>query len=336
MEDLRRLNLWRVPQIGEFDEAGSWRAIRKVGNGSDVPILIVATGAIDAPNCVSSDPTERLVTMSERHDEAGKPGRQGDQLALVTGASSGIGRAFARRLGADGYNLVVVGRRRERLEELVSALPNVRVRPLVADLGTDAGVEVVAEVCAREALTMLVNNAGVAHYMPFAELPAGKANELLHVKAVAPAMLALATVPGMVARGAGTIINVSGMLAFSATAPLVQLPLRRAVYAGTLAHIVALSQALHEELKSQGLQIQALCPGVVATEFHERQGIDLSAFPRMSADDVVTASLRGLASGEVVCAPGVERSDLLDAVFKAGQAAFGAQSPQLATRYRTP
>ena len=258
------------------------------------------------------------------------------QLALVTGASSGIGQAFARRLGADGYNLVVVGRRRERLEALVAALPNVRVRPLVADLGTDAGVKAVADVCAREELTMLVNNAGVAHYMPFIELPASKANELLHVKVVAPTMLARAAVPGMVARGEGTIINVSGMLAFSGTAPIEKLPLRRAVYTGTLAHIVALSQALHEELKSQGLRIQVLCPGVVATEFHERQGFDLSAVPRMSADDVVTASLRGLAIGEVLCAPGVERSDLLDAVFNADLAAFAAQSPQLAERYRTP
>jgi hypothetical protein len=106
--------------------------------------------------------------------------------------------------------------------------------------------------------------------------------------------------------------------------------------AGTLAHIVALSQALHEELKSHGLRIQALCPGVVATEFHERQGLDLSRVPRMSADDVVTASLRALAVGEVVCAPGVESSELLDAVFKADLAAFAAQAPQLAGRYRMP
>jgi uncharacterized protein len=258
------------------------------------------------------------------------------RVALVTGASSGIGRAFARRLGADGYDLVVVGRRRDRLEELVAEFPNVKVRPMVADLGTAAGVEAIAEVCAREKLAMLVNNAGVAHYMPFVELPADKANELMHVKIVAPTMLARAATPGMVARGEGTIVNVSGMLAFSGPAPIEKLPLRRAVYTGALAYIVALSQALHEELKAQGLRIQALCPGVVATEFHERQGLDLSAVPRMSADDVVTASLRGLALGEVVCAPGVERSELLDAVFNADLEAFAAQAPQLAERYRAP
>jgi short-subunit dehydrogenase len=255
-------------------------------------------------------------------------------VALVTGASSGIGQAFARRLGAEGYDLVVVGRRRDRLEELVSELADVEVRPLVADLGTDAGVDAVAEWCATEPVAMLVNNAGVAHYMPFVELPADKANELLHVKAVAPTMLARAAVPGMVDRGDGTIINLSGMLAFSGPASLEQLPLRRAVYTATLAHTVALSQVLHEELKSHGVRVQALCPGVVATEFHERQGLDLSSVPRMSADDVVTASLRGLELGEVVCAPGVERSDLLEAVFHAELSAFEAQAPQLAERYQ--
>jgi short-subunit dehydrogenase len=263
-------------------------------------------------------------------DPANKP------LALVTGASSGIGRAFARRLGAEGYDLVIVGRRRDRLEELVAELPDVGVRPVVADLGADDGVKAIAEVCASQALTLLVNNAGVAHYMPFAQLPADKADELLHVKVVAPTMLAQAAVPGMVARGEGAIINVSGMLAFSGPAALEKLPVRRAVYAATCAHLVAFSQMLNEELKSQGVRVQALCPGVVATEFHERQGLDLSAVPRMSAEEVVTASLRGLALGEVVCAPGVERSDLLDAVFQADLTAFAAQSPQLAQRYRGP
>ncbi|HTO51826.1 MAG TPA: SDR family NAD(P)-dependent oxidoreductase [Myxococcota bacterium] len=256
-------------------------------------------------------------------------------VALVTGASSGIGRAFALRLGAEGYDLFVVARRRDRLDELVTALPNVKVQPLVADLGTDGGTEAIAEVCAREPLTMLVNNAGVAHYMPFVELPASKAHELLHVKVVTPTLLARAAAPGMVARGEGTIVNVAGMLAFSGPASLEQLPLRRAVYTATLAHSVALSQALHAELRPHGVRVQALCPGVVATEFHERQGLDLSKLPRMSADDVVTASLRGLELGELLCAPGVEKFELLDAVFRADLAAFGAQAPQLASRYRS-
>jgi uncharacterized protein len=137
------------------------------------------------------------------------------KLALVTGASSGIGRAFAQRLAADGYDLVVTGRRPDRLEELAATLTSVKVEPMTVDLSTDEGVDSIAAVCAAQPLAMLVNNAGVAHYMPFADLPPDKASELVHVKVAAPVMLARAAVPGMIARGEGTIINVSGMIAFS-------------------------------------------------------------------------------------------------------------------------
>lgn len=254
-------------------------------------------------------------------------------LALVTGASSGIGWAFAQRLAADGHDLIVVGRRRDRLDQLAASLPQVKVEVVAADLSTDDGVDAVAELCAQRPLTMLVNNAGVAHYMPIAELPAAQARELLHVKVVAPTMLTRAAVPGMLARGEGTIVNVAGMIAFSGPAPAAQMP-RRAVYAGTLAHTVAMTQTLSAELEGTGVQVQVVCPGVVATEFHTVQGMDLSAIPRMSADDVVTASLRGLELGEVVCAPGVDDYGLLQSVFDADLAAFGGQSPQLAERYR--
>ncbi|MEV5412220.1 SDR family NAD(P)-dependent oxidoreductase [Thermopolyspora sp. NPDC052614] len=255
-------------------------------------------------------------------------------LALVTGATSGIGRAFAERLAADGYDLIITGRRRERLDEFVAAHPEVKVRPVVADLSTDAGIDEVAEICATEPLTMLVNNAGVAHYMPLADLPAEKAREIVKVKVLAPTMITRAAVPGMLERHQGTIVNVAGMIAFSGPAPSEVMP-RRVVYGGTLAYLVTMSQTLSAELEGTGVRVQVVCPGVVATEFHERQGLDLSFLPRMSAPDVVTASLRGLELGEVVCAPGVEDPTLLDRVFAAELAAFGGQSTELATRYRT-
>jgi short-subunit dehydrogenase len=256
------------------------------------------------------------------------------RLALITGASSGIGKAYAERLAADGYDLIAVGRRGDRLEALAASLSRVSVEPLAADLATDDGIDAVAELCARRPLTMLVNNAGVAHYMPLAELPAEKAHELVHVKVLAPTLLTRAALPGMLSRGAGTIVNVAGMIGFSGPAPASQMP-RRAIYAGTLAHLVAMTQALHAELEDTEIAVQVVCPGVVATEFHERQGMDLSAVPRMSAEDVVTASLRGLELGEVVCAPGVEDDGLLEQVFRADLAAFGGQSRQLASRYRS-
>lgn len=254
-------------------------------------------------------------------------------LALVTGASSGIGKAFAERLAGDGYDLIVVGRRLERLEALAASLPDVKVQIVAADLSTDDGIDTVAELCGGQPLTMLVNNAGVAHYMPMAELPAERARELVYVKVVAPTMLTRAALPGMIARGAGTIVNVAGMIAFSGPAPASQMP-RRAVYAGTLAHTVAMSQTLHAELEGTGVNVHVVCPGVVATEFHQVQGMDLSAVPRMSAEDVVIAALAGIELGEVVSAPGVEDYSVLEAVFGADLAAFAAQSPQLASRYR--
>ncbi|WP_041843282.1 SDR family NAD(P)-dependent oxidoreductase [Actinoplanes friuliensis] len=253
-------------------------------------------------------------------------------LALITGASSGIGKAFAERLAKDGHDLVVVARRKDRLEALAASLPGTDVRLVTADLSTDEGIDTVAELAATLPVTMLVNNAGVAHYMPMQDLPTAKARELVHVKVVAPTMLTRAALPGMIARGGGTIVNVAGMLAFSGPAPASQLP--RAVYAGTLANTVTMSQTLHAELAGTGVTVHVVCPGLVATEFHEVQGMDLSAVPRMSADDVVTAALTGITLGETVSAPSVEDYSLLETVFGAELAAFAAQSPQLASRYR--
>jgi short-subunit dehydrogenase len=255
-------------------------------------------------------------------------------LALITGASSGIGKAFAERLAADGVDLVIVGRRKDRLDSLAGSLAT-RVEVVVADLSTANGADRVARIAADRPLTMLINNAGVAHYMPFPDLPVAKAAELLHVKMAAPTLMARAVIPGMIERGAGTVLNVAGMLAFSGPAPAAPPPARRAIYVGTLAYTVAMAQTLHAELEGTGVGVHVVCPGVVATEFHEVQGMDLSAVPRMSADDVVTAALVGIDLGETVIAPGVEDRSLLDRVFDADLAAFGSQSPALASRYRS-
>ncbi|MRS15779.1 SDR family NAD(P)-dependent oxidoreductase [Enterobacteriaceae bacterium RIT691] len=254
-------------------------------------------------------------------------------LALVTGATSGIGQAYARRLAAQGYTVIAVGRRLERLQALAAEFPAGQIKPVEADLSTPEGINRLSEICREQPLTLLINNAGVSHYMGFTALSAEKAHELLQVKVMAPTLLAHAAAPGMVERKMGTIINVAGMLAFGATAPLGQAA-GRATYVASLSHLLSLSLALSEELKSTGVDVQVLCPGIVATEFHERQGMDLSALPRMSAEEVVTASLRALETKEVVCAPGVEHDDLLREALAANLRAFGGQSPTLATRYQ--
>ncbi|WP_081504346.1 SDR family NAD(P)-dependent oxidoreductase [Sphingomonas sp. PAMC 26621] len=111
------------------------------------------------------------------------------KLALITGPSSGTGREFARLLAREGYKLIIVARREDRLAGLAAEFPDMAIRPVIADHSTYAGVAAVADLCASEPLTLLVNNAGVAHYMSFAQLPADKASELLHVKVIAPTML---------------------------------------------------------------------------------------------------------------------------------------------------
>ncbi|SNY59037.1 SDR family oxidoreductase [Enterobacter sp. CC120223-11] len=254
------------------------------------------------------------------------------RLALVTGATSGIGQAFARRLAAQGYEVIAVGRRQDRLDELATEFLAGQIRPVTADLTRFEDVERLSEICRQEPLSLLINNAGVSHYMGFIDLPVEKASELLQVKIVAPTLLARNAAPGMVERKNGTIINVAGMLGFGATAPLGKAA-GRATYVASLSHLISLSLALSEELRPEGLRVQVLCPGVVATEFHTRQGMDLSAIPRMSADDVVSASLKSLAMDEVVCAPGVEDVTLIERALNANLQAFGGQSPNLAGRY---
>jgi short-subunit dehydrogenase len=138
-------------------------------------------------------------------------------LAVVTGASSGIGRSFAERLVSDGMDVVLVARRADRLDSLKHDLAGrgARVRTLAADLARAADVQHMVDELARLPVELLVNNAGLAHYMPFAQLPIERARELVDVNALAPVLLTRAVVPGMVQRGRGAVINVASLLAFS-------------------------------------------------------------------------------------------------------------------------
>jgi short-subunit dehydrogenase len=259
-------------------------------------------------------------------------------LALVTGASSGIGLAYAHALSGRGYDLLLVGRRRERLDALAAEVraTGARAEVTAADLGTAAGLADVEALCRSRALDLLVNNAGVAHYMPFAKLPPEKLDELLQVNTVAVVKLARAAVDGMIARGRGAIINVASLLAFSGALRLPTLP-ARATYAATKAFMVAFTQVLAGELEGTGVKLQVVCPGVVVSEFHTRQGMDLSRVPRMSAEDLVRGSLADLDAGVLVSVPALEEP----ATFREIEAAQGkllSQSlrPTLAGRYAPP
>jgi len=223
-------------------------------------------------------------------------------LAVVTGASSGIGEAYAERLAADGWDLLVVARSGERLRELATRLNQahrVTVRVVQADLSDAGEVERVGGEIGAMPVDTLVNNAGLAYYMPFADLAAAKAAELVDLNVLAPVLLTQAVLPGMLDRSRGTIINVASLLAFSGAVEIPFLP-KRVVYAATKSFLVTFSQALAAEVGDRGIQVQVVCPGVVRSEFHSRQGMDMSAVPRMEPGDVVEASLADLADGALV------------------------------------
>lgn len=262
----------------------------------------------------------------------------GRPVALVTGASAGIGLVFAERLAQSGHDLIAVARRADRLEALAARLGSehgAAVEVLVADLATAAGVDAVAAHAAARAPEVVVNNAGFGGYRRFAELDPAVADQLLQVHVRAIVQVTRAVLPGMLERGRGAIVNVASLLAFSAAAPPGNFMPARVVYASAKAFMVAFTQLLATELSGTPVRVQVCLPGIVKTEFHEVQGIDTSRMPpRMTPEDIVTASLRALELGEVICAPAVEDTGVFKTVADAQLAIMAnATKASLAKRY---
>lgn len=260
--------------------------------------------------------------------------------ALVTGASAGIGAAYTERLARDGYDVVLVARRRERLQALAERLrteAGAETEVLVADLADAGGLaEVEARVAGDPPVTLLVNNAGFGGYRPFIEVDPKVIDALIDVHIRTVARLSRAALPGMVRRGSGGVINVASALALSGALPPNPLP-HRAVYAGAKAFMLTFTQALAGELAGTGVKVQVCLPGVVATEFHTIQGMHMSKRPRMTAEDLVAGSLAGWARGEVICIPALDDPSLMERVVAAQSEVLrtAAYSPALAGRYRS-
>lgn len=225
------------------------------------------------------------------------------RMALITGASGGIGAAFARALAARGMALVLVARGEGPLRALAAELAarhGVRAEVVVADLAdVDAPARITAAV-AEQGLTvdLLVNNAGFGAYGPFAALDAARDHRQIMVNVAAVVGLAHAFVPAMAARGEGAVINVASLGGFQ-PAPYL------AVYGASKAFVLSFSQALWAEYRRQGVQVLALCPGPVRTGFFDALG---SATPAMGAmlppERVVAAALRALEEGRGHVVPG--------------------------------
>jgi short-subunit dehydrogenase len=235
--------------------------------------------------------------------------------ALVTGASSGIGAGFVEALARRQWDLVLVARRRERLAEIAKRLRErreIEVEIVAADLIEPAGLARVVEEIEASVPDLLVNNAGMASFGGFAGLDPARELAQVQLNVAAPLRLSRAALPGMIARGHGSIINVSSLAGFQ------PMPFN-ATYAASKAFVLSFSEALHEELRGTGVRVQALCPGFTRTEFQEQSGVDASAVPGfawMEVDEVVEASLQALERGDLLCIPG-PANRLLAAVQRA-------------------
>jgi short-subunit dehydrogenase len=223
-------------------------------------------------------------------------------IALITGASAGIGKTFARRLAERGFDLILVARRQPRLDEIARELAT-DVTTLTADLATDEGIRAVEQAiagCPR--LELLVNNAGFGTLGRYweADLAGQETMHRLHVMAVL--RLTHAALKGMTARNRGAIVNVSSVAAFAHSEGNVS-------YCATKAWMNSFTEGLELELHGIGsaVKVQALCPGFTVTEFHDTLGVDRGQIPAwlwMTADEIVDASLRGLERNQTIVVPG--------------------------------
>jgi hypothetical protein len=256
-------------------------------------------------------------------------------LALVTGASSGIGATYADRLAKRGHDLILVARSENRLASLAKRLKadsGRSVETIVADLETGndlAKVEAVLRTDTR--LTMLVNNAGVGATAPLLDADVAKMDAMIRLNVAALTRLTYAAAPGFVARGGGTIINIASIVAISPET-------LNGVYGGTKAFVLAFSQSLQHELADKGVRVQAVLPGATATEFWDIAGRPVHQLPSaivMSVDDLVDAALAGLDQGEAVTIPSLPDGAEWDRFDAARRAMAGRLSSAIpAPRYR--
>ncbi|MDA1082634.1 MAG: SDR family oxidoreductase [Gemmatimonadetes bacterium] len=225
-------------------------------------------------------------------------------VALVTGATAGIGRVFAQRLAASGHDLILVARDSVRLAAFADELAlqyGVNAEALSADLSRDDDMRRVADRIARESrLTVLVNNAGFGSKGKLVNRPVAEQATMVELHVMAPMVHSRAALPGMIERRRGWIINVTSVASFTYSAGNVN-------YCATKAFLRAFSEALALEVADSGVRVQALCPGFTRTEFHDRAGMDTSTIPRwlwLDAGRVVDDSLAQIAAGgPVVCVP---------------------------------
>lgn len=256
-------------------------------------------------------------------------------VALITGASSGIGAIYADRLARLGYDLILVARRADRLEQLageIRAKTGRAVEAVTADLSNPVHLKAVETIVSNDRrITLLVNNAGTGSTAPAIEADVDTMSEMISLNVNALMRLSYAAVPAFVARRRGTIVNIASIVA---VAP----ELLNGVYGATKAFVLAFSQNLSRELDGTGAKVQVVLPGATATDFWDLAGTSLDEVPDeivMRADDLVDAAITGLERGEFATIPSlhdVTRWDAFEAARQ--QLADELSSSTPAPRYR--
>lgn len=253
--------------------------------------------------------------------------------SLITGATAGLGAAFARRLAGDGHALVLVARDGRRLETYAAELTRrygVAVEVLAADLSEQEGIAAVEARLARAdaPVDVLVNNAGFGNRGTFLDVPVADERRMLalHCEAVLRLTSAAAAAMRERGRGRGFVVNVASVAAF----------LPRGTYAASKAWVVRFTEGVALELAGTGVRVMALCPGFVRTEFHERAGMDVSGLPGfawLDADKVVAAAIRDLAVGKVLSVPDVRYKVAVALARAVPSNVFGQLSSRLGRKY---
>jgi short-subunit dehydrogenase len=258
------------------------------------------------------------MTQTSEAQRSKTPASKG--TALITGASSGIGAVYAHRLAKRGYDLILVARNGERLSALASRLTDETgrtIETLTADLGDRVGLRRVEEVLRTDrSIALLVNNAGVGGTSPLLSSDVDKMQAMIELNVTALMRLTYAAVPGFVARGGGSIINIASIVAIGPE-------VLNGVYGASKAFVLAFSQSLKHELADQDIRVQAVLPGATATEFWDIAGTPVEHLPSeivMSAEDMVDAALAGFDQDEFATIPALQDAGLLKAYEDARQA----------------
>jgi uncharacterized protein len=257
------------------------------------------------------------------------------KIAVVTGASSGIGAVYADRLAGRGYDLILVARRAERLEALsaqVSEAYGAKIEVIAADLETGADLARVEKVLAiNPAVHVLVNNAGSARLGPVAQASLGDVLSQIALNITALTRLTHAVLPAFLSRNDGVIINIGSVLA------LHSLPVS-SVYSGTNGFVLNFSRGLQDEVVETKVKVQVVLPATIATEIWNESTLPLSALPPetvMSAENMVDAALAGFDRGEAITLPSVADQSLWDKYDTARSTLFAAtQTGRPAPRYK--